>query len=168
MRLMFVLLVFACAFAAAGLGCNKGKSGSAQTQKVGGCEIETITIGTGIVGAEEAPYDAAWIRLSSVDFAGYDVYEKAALNLKELVESQGARIYTCTELKHVKEGACWPPYSVEFRIALTEQAGARLRNFLQLNAVADRRPASERPDNYGPFFVSCGTGASDWWTVWYQ
>ena len=168
MKTMFVLLVFACALAAAGLGCNKGKSGSVRTEKIGGCEIETVAIGTGIAGADEALADAAWIRVGSVDFSGKDVYKKAAFSLKELVESQGVKIYGCTELRHVKEGPCWPPYSVEYKIALTEAAGGRLRTFLMVNAVADRRPTIERPENYGPFFVSCGMGESDWWTIYYQ
>jgi hypothetical protein len=170
MRMLFVLLAFACAAAAASLGCSGGKStsGSTQTKRIGGCEIETTAIGCGFGGADEAPADAAWMRVSSVDFAGNDVYRKAALGVRELIESRGVKVYSCTELRHVKEGPCWPPYSIEFKISLTESSGRRLFAFLQQNSLADCRPASERPENYGPFFVSCGTGASDWWTVWYR
>ncbi|HVO77163.1 MAG TPA: hypothetical protein VMT60_04190, partial [Candidatus Bathyarchaeia archaeon] len=57
-----IILTLAFAFAAASWGCGKGKQASAasQTKKVGACEIETIVIGTGITGAEEAPPEAAW------------------------------------------------------------------------------------------------------------
>jgi hypothetical protein len=168
MRTPFVFMVLACTLIAAAFGCNKGKSDSVQSRKIGGCEIETIVIGCGVGNADEAPPDAPWIRLSSVEFSGNELYKKAALDLKRLVQSRGVKIHSCTELMHVKNGACWPPYSIEFKIALTEQAGGHLRLFLQENAIANCRPAAERPENYGPFFVSCGTGASDWWTVWYQ
>jgi hypothetical protein len=166
---MLLVLMFACAFVAAASGCNKGKSahGAAQTKKVGGCEIETIAIGTGIGSPNEAPADAAWIRVCSVDFAGNDVYRKAAEDLKAALGSHRVKIHSCTELTHVKEGSCWPPYSVEYRIELTEQAGGHLRTFLMQNAVANCRPVEERPEGYGTFFVSCGTGSSDWWAVWY-
>jgi len=164
----FTFVVFACA--AAAFGCSKGKSSqsSTQTRKIGGCEIETIAIGTGTAGYGEAPGDAAWIRLSSVEFAGNELYEQAAADLKNALGARGAKIYGCTELTHVKEGSCWPPYSIEFRIALTEQAGGHLRTFLQQNALANCRPLAERPEGHGTFFVTCGFGSSDWWTVWYR
>jgi len=167
---IFLALVLACVFTAAVSGCGKNKSdsGSTQTRKIGGCEIETVTIGTGTGSAEEAPTEAAWIRASSVEFAGNDLYKKAAEDLRTALSARGVRIHSCTELMHVKEGSCWPPYSVEFRIALTEVASMRLRLFLQQNALAHCPPHAERPEGYGTFFVSCGTGDSDWWTVWYE
>ena len=167
---IFLILMFACAFAAAASGCNTGKSshGSTQTRKIGGCEIEMITIGSGIASAEEAPSEAAWIRASSVEFAGNDLYKKVAEDLRTALGARGVKIHSCTELTHVKEGSCWPPYSVEFRMALTEQASGHLRTYLQQNALANCRPQTERPAGYGTFFVSCGTGAFDWWTVWYE
>jgi hypothetical protein len=162
--------LFVLAFAAAVSNCTKGKSSqnSPRTEKVGGCEIETIVIGTGIAGSDEAPSDAAWIRASSVEFIGNELYAKAAADLKKALGARGVKIYGCTELTHVKEGPCWPPYSIEYRIALTQEAGGRLRTFLQQNALANCRPLAERPEGYATFFVSCGSGSSDWWTVWYQ
>jgi len=166
--ILFTILVFA--FAAAACGCNKGKSGqgSTQTRKIGGCEVETITIGTAAAGYDEAPSDAAWIRLGSIEFAGNELYAQAAADLKKALGERGVKIYGCTELTHIKEGSCWPPYSIECRIVLTEQAGGHLRTFLQQNALANCRPLAERPEGYGTFFVTCGFGSSDWWTVWYR
>jgi hypothetical protein len=166
--ILFTILAFA--LAAAAFGCNKGKSSqsSTQTQKVGGCEVETIAIGAGTAGYDEAPSDAAWIRLGSIEFAGNELYTQAAADLKKAIGARGVKIYGCTELTHIKEGPCWPPYSIECRIALVEQAGGHLRTFLQQNALAGCRPLAERPEGYGTFFVTCGFGSSDWWTVWYQ
>ncbi len=168
MRTLFPML-FACALVAAALGCNKGKAtGSKQTEKVGGCTIETITVGTGMNAGAEAPADAAWIRVSSVEPAEYALYKKAALDLAKALEMRNVQVYSRSELKHVAEGACWPPYSVEFRIKLTEQAGTQIHKFLQTMPLAEHLPAMERPEGYGPFFVTCGLGSSDWWTVWYR
>lgn len=155
---------------AAAVGCGKGKSpqSAAQTKKVGDCEIETIVIGTGTAGYESAPSDAAWIRAGSVEFLGNELHAKAATDLGNAFGARGVKSYGCSELTHVKDGPCWPPYSVEYRIALTEQAGARLRTFLQQNALAGCRPVAERPEGNATFFVTCGVGSSDWWTVWYQ
>ncbi|MDD4858324.1 MAG: hypothetical protein PHD74_09505 [Candidatus Krumholzibacteria bacterium] len=168
MRMPLALMVLWCAVVAASLGCGKGKSGTIQTKKIGGCVIETIAVGCGSGNADEAPADAAWIRLSSMDFAGNELYKKAALDLKRLVSSEGVKVLSCTELRHVKDGPCWPPYSIELKVTLAEQRAMRLRSFFEVNAIAVCRPLTERPEDYGTFFVSCGTGASDWWTVWYR
>jgi hypothetical protein len=168
MRILFAILCV-CAFAAASYGCNKGKStGASQTKKVGGCTVETIAIGTGMNVSAEAPSDAAWIRVSSVEFADNELYKKAALDLAKALEMRNVEVYSRSELMHVAEGPCWPPYSVEFRIKLNEQAGGSIHKFLLGTPIAEHRPGSERPDGYGPFFISCGYGSSDWWTVWYR
>jgi hypothetical protein len=168
MKILFAILcVFV--FAATSCGCNKGKStGAAQTTKIGGCTVETIAIGTGKNVPDEAPSDAAWIRVSSVDFAENEIYKKAALDLAKALEVRGVEVYSCSELMHVTEGPCWPPYSVEFRIKLNESMSEHIRKFLLGTPIAEHRPTSERPDGYGPFFISCGFGSSDWWTVWYM
>ncbi|HEY5132949.1 MAG TPA: hypothetical protein VII85_04620 [Candidatus Krumholzibacteriaceae bacterium] len=167
---MLLVLTLVVAFAAASYSCGKGKSGSraGQNKKVGACDIDTITIGTGITPAEEAPAGAAWIRVNAVDSVGNDLFKKAADDLKEALEQQAVPIYSCTELTHVKSGPCWPAYSVEFRINLTERAADEFHRFLEQTAIANKRPAAERPQDYGQFFISCGMGSSDWWTVWYE
>jgi hypothetical protein len=169
MRILLVL-TFVVAFAAASYGCGKGKSGSGapQTKKVGDCEIETITIGTGIAAAQEVPADAMWIRVNALNSAGNELFKKAADDLKAALDARGVPIYSCTELTHVKSGPCWPAYSIEFRIKLTEEAAGHFHRFLQQMGIANKRPVAERPDNYGPFFISCGMGSSDLWTVWYE
>lgn len=168
MRTLFVTML-AFALAAAAAGCNSGPAtGSKQTQKIGGCTIETIAIGTGMNVAEEAPDDAAWIRVSSVEPAEYDLYQKAAFDLSRALELRNIDIYTRSELKHVAEGTCWPPYSVELRIKLDEASGALIRKYIQTTPLASHLPTADRPANYGPFFVTCGSGSSDWWTVWYR
>lgn len=166
MRILLATLC-ACALAASAFGCNKG-AGSIRTQKVGGCTIETIDIGTGMNASSEAPADAAWIRVSSVEPAEYELYKKAALDLSKALELRNVDIYSRSDLKHVAEGACWPPYSVELRIKLDESAGAPIHRFLQTTPLAEHLPVTERPAGYGPFFVTCGSGSSDWWTVWYR
>ena len=167
MNTLAVLIL--AAFTAAAPGCRQSKSdsGSAQPRKIGGCDIETIKIGTGMKGAQEAPAEAAWIRVSSVKFGGNELYKKAARNLTEALALRGIPVFTRSELVHIKSGSCWPPYAVEFKIKMTEQAAERFRLFLQQTPLADHRPTAERPEGYGPFFVTCGSGATDWWTVWY-
>jgi hypothetical protein len=167
MRILFAVLC-ACAFAAASYGCNKGASGgAAQTKKVGGCTVETIKIGTGKNASAEAPSDAAWIRVSSVEFADNELYKKAALDLAKALERRNIGIYTCSELMHVADGPCWPPYSVELRIKLHESMSDQIHRMFLVTPIADHRPGAERPDGYGPFFITCGLGSSEWWTVWY-
>ena len=168
MRILFAILC-ACVLAAASYGCDKGKSaGAVQTKKVGGCTVETIKIGTGKNVSAEAPSDAAWIRVSSVEPAENALYKKASLDLAAALEMRGVEIYTRSELMHVTEGPCWPAYSVEFRIKLNEATSGPIHNFLLGTPIAECRPGAERPDGYGPFFISCGFGSYDWWTVWYR
>ncbi len=168
MKLLYVTLCV-CVFAAASYGCNQGKSeGAARTKKVGGCTVETIAIGTGKNLSTEAPPDAAWIRVSSVEPAENELYKKAALDLTKALEMRGVEIYSRSELMHVAEGPCWPPYSVEFRVKLSDQPGRPIYKFLLNTPIAEHRPGAERPDGYGPFFITCGFGSSDWWTVWYR
>jgi|WetSurMetagenome_2_1015567.scaffolds.fasta_scaffold35697_3 hypothetical protein len=168
MRLLIAILCVS-ALAAASFGCGKGKSaGAAQTKKIGGCTVQTIKIGTGKNVTADVPPDAAWIRVSSVEPAENEVYKKAALDLAKALEMRHVEVYTRSELMHVAEGPCWPPYSVEFRIKLDESTNAHLFKFLLGMPLGDRRPGTERPEGYGPFFVSCGAGSSEWWTVWYR
>jgi hypothetical protein len=166
MRILFVTTL-AFALVSAAFGCGND-TGSVRTQKIGGCTIETVDIGTALNVADAAPDDAAWIRVSSVEPAEYDLYKIAALDLARALELRGVEIYSCTGLRRVAEGPCWPPYSVELRIELTEQAGVQIQKFLQTTPLAQHVPARERPEGYGPFFVTCGSGSSDWWTVWYR
>jgi hypothetical protein len=165
MMRLFPAALCVCALVAAAIGCSEN---APESKKVGGCTIETITIGTGMNVADEAPADAAWIRVSSVEPADYDVYKKAALDLSKALELRNVDIYTRSELRHVAEGACWPPYAVELRIKLDEASGALIHKYLQTTPLAEHLPTAERPEGYGPFFVTCGSGSSDWWTVWYR
>ena len=168
MRILFVMLC-ACVFAAASYGCDKGASGgAARTKKIGGCTVETIKIGTGKNVSAEAPSDAAWIRVGSVEPADNALYKKAATDLAKALEARGVEVYSCSELMHVTEGPCWPAYSVEFRIKLNEATSGPIHKFLLGTPIAECRPGAERPDGYGPFFISCGFGSYDWWTVWYR
>jgi hypothetical protein len=168
MRFLFVLLSVGL-LAAGSYGCGKGSSkASVQTKKVGGCTIETTVIGTGQHLSAEAPADAAWIRVSSVESSDNELFKKAALDLSNALTNRGIEIYRRSELMHVTEGACWPPYSVELRIKLDEPASAHFYKYLLTMPIAGRRPGTERPPGYGPFFITCGSGSSDWWTVWYQ
>jgi hypothetical protein len=166
MKILAVIILMA--LAAADAGCRQSKSDSSgEPKKIGGCDIETIKIGTGTRGAEEAPADAAWIRVSSVKFGGNDLYKKVTRDLANTLASHDVTVYSCSELVHVKNGSCWPPYAVELRINMPEEKAERFRRVLLETPLADHSPTLERPEDYGPFYIACGTGATDWWTVWY-
>ena len=169
MKILFAMLC-ACVFAAASYGCNKGKSaGAAQTKKIGGCTIETIKIGTGKNVSDEAPSDAAWIRVSSVEFAENELYKKAALDLAKALEMRGVRDLQPLRA-HARHGR---PLLAAVLGRVQDQAERSRRAAPSANSFwarrsPEHRPGAERPDGYGPFFITCGFGSSDWWTVWYR
>ncbi len=137
--------------------------------KLGGCVIDTITIGTGLVRATAPRGKAARIEILSIEPVGEDLLRRAAVELTALLDSAGVTLYSRSELLHVKEGPCWPAY----RITLLIDAGSRERSELIRTSLSGARlaaaaPAAERPPGYGLFFVTCGKGDRDWWTVWYR
>ena len=153
------ILALGVAFAA--LGCLD------DDHRIGGCELETIEIGTAMTrGEAPGPY-SAWLRISSVGFAGTDVYAQAAFDLTAVLDTLGVVIYTRSDLEHVREGPCWPPYNVGFLIEASDSSSSAIRSKLLTTPIARLLPAEERPYRYGTFFITCGKGHDDWWTLWY-
>lgn len=140
-------------------GCND--------EKLGRCEVETIKIGTALERGAEPKPNAAWLRISSVAFAGTDVYAQAALDLTAVLDSLGVVIYSRSDLIHIRKGTCWPPYNVEFRIQSTDSSSAVIRSTLLTVPIDGLTPAEQRPERYGTFFITCGGYDEDWWTLWY-
>ena len=89
--------------------------------KIGGCVIDTIKLGTGLVRAQAPRGKAARIEILSVKPVDGELFLQAAGELTALLDTAGIAIYSRTELLHVKEGACWPPYRITFLI----DAGSR-------------------------------------------
>jgi hypothetical protein len=137
--------------------------------KIGGCVIDTITVGTGLVRAMAPRGQAARIEILSLKSLGEELFRRAAIELTALLDSAGVIVYSRSELLHIKEGPCWPAYRITFIIdAGSHEHGELIRAALSGARLADAAPAAERPTGYGLFFVTCGKGDRDWWTVWYR
>ncbi|HUV35723.1 MAG TPA: hypothetical protein VMX58_02160 [Patescibacteria group bacterium] len=135
---------------------------------IGGCVIDTIVIGTGLLRAPAPRGRAARIDILSLKPAGNELFLRAAGELTALLDSAGVTVYSRSELLHVKKGACWPAYRITLLIdADPGDRGEAIRAALEGTHLADAAPAAERPEGYGLFFVTCGKGDRDWWTVWY-
>lgn len=169
-RTILAALVFALVVSCSDASSDKDSTAvNKKGVKLGGCVIDTITIGTGLVQAPPPRGRAARIEILSVKPAGEDLFRRAAEELAALLDSTGFALYSRSELLHVREGACWPAY----RVTLLIDAGSRERSEHIRTALSGRHlsgasPAAERPAGYGLFFVTCGKGDRDWWTVWYR
>jgi len=157
-----VFLVVAFSAACGGQNMNE------QTEKVGGCSLDTLVVGTSFT-LDEPPASAAWMKVHSMEFAGEENYRRAVDHLAAALDSAGVKVFSCSELIHIKSGPCWPPYTITLRIKAdkredTEAVRGLLRN-MQIGGLA---PSMERPAGYGTLFISCGRYAVDWWTVWYR
>ncbi len=155
------VLMMALVVAFAALGCLE--------EKIGGCDVETIKIGTALERGG-AP-DNRWSMLSihSVGFAGTDTYAQAAVDLTAVLDSLGITLYSRTDLIHLRQGPCWPPYTVELHIQPTDStASAAIRSKLLTTPIAGLLPQEERPDGYGTFFIEFSRNYGDGsWVLWY-
>jgi hypothetical protein len=157
-----------CLVALFAIACS-GASSDKRDKSIGGCEIDTITIGTGLVRAPAPRGRAARIEILSIAPAGEDRYRRAAVELIDLLDSLGVAVYSSSELLHVKRGPCWPAYRITFLIDLTQgNRGETIRTALAATHLTGAASTAERPEGYGLFFVTCGKGDRDWWTVWYS
>ncbi|MBD3179519.1 MAG: hypothetical protein GF417_07830 [Candidatus Latescibacteria bacterium] len=137
-------------------------------QRVGGCSLDTVAVGTSFRRANP-PSSAAWIKVHSIEFAGEDIYRDAVRQVSSALDSAGIAVFSCSELVHIEEGPCWPPYTVTLRIdTRKKEETARLRQLLELNSPGGLAHSKERPPGYGVLFITCGRYAVDWWTVWYR
>jgi hypothetical protein len=137
--------------------------------KLGGCVIDTITIGTGLERGPAPPGKTARIEVLSIKPAGEELFRRAAMELAALLDSAGVTVYRRSELLHVAEGPCWPAYRITFIIDVESRARSEpIRAALSGTRLAAAVPAAERPAGYGLLFVTCGKGDRDWWTVWYR
>jgi hypothetical protein len=145
-----------------------GASSDREEKKLGGCVIDTITIGTGLVRAPAPRGRAARIEILSLTPVGEERYRRAAAGLAAVLDSAGISVYSRSELLHVERGPCWPAYRITFLIDVESRGHSeRIRDALGRTRIAGVAPATERPENYGFFFITCGKGDRDWWTVWY-
>jgi hypothetical protein len=154
-----LLCLFVLSVAGTACGCKE--------EKVGGCDQEIVKIGTAMKRADTAPSTAAWIRIGSVAFAGEDIYRRAALDLTALLDSLGISIYERSDLIRMRSGSCWPPYMISFSVDAKMGADRIVRTSLLAVPVAGLVASAERPEDYGLFFITCGWGSTDRWTVWY-
>ncbi len=146
-----------------------GKSSDKRGKSIGGCEIDTITIGTELVRAPAPRGRAARIEILSTAPAGEERYRHAAGELTDILDSLGVALYSRSELLHVKRGPCWPAYRITFLVDLMKDGrGETIRTVLSGTHLTGAVPTAERPEGYGLFFVTCGMGDRDWWTVWYS
>lgn len=153
----FVLAVLMACFAPA---CDE------DDEPIGGCQTETIEIGTGFHRDDE-PTGASTMEIQSVDFAGGDTYRQAVADLAAVLDTMKVTVYGCSELMHVT-GTCWPPYSVRIGLDMIETQSEPIRERLLATPIADRLPVAERPDGYGVFFLTASGATSEWWTLWYE
>ncbi len=157
-----------CIFALFAFACS-GESSDKRGTSIGGCEIDTITIGTELVRAPAPQGRAARIDILSIEPAGEERYRRAAGELTDVLDSLGVAVYSRSELLHVKQGPCWPAYRITFLVDLTQgDHGEKIRSALAGTHLTGAAPTEERPEGYGLFFVTCGKGDRDWWTVWYS
>lgn len=156
-----------CFFMLLAIACS-GESSDKRGKSIGGCEIDTITIGTELVRAPAPRGRAARIEILSLAPAGEDRYRRAVVELTDVLDSLGVAIYSRSELLHVKRGPCWPAYRITFLIDPPGERGEKIRHTLAATPLTDAAPTADRPEGYGLFFVTCGRGDRDWWTVWYS
>jgi hypothetical protein len=146
-----------------------GQSSEKRGARIGGCEIDTISIGTGLVRAAVPRGGAARIDLLSVAPAGENRFREAAQGLLGTLDSLGVPVYSRSELLHVARGPCWPAFRVTLLFdAKTPEESEAIRRALEAAPLAGAPPVAKRPKGYGTFFVTCGRGDRDWWTVWYR
>ncbi len=159
-----VILALLFLFPAACVGTTSSK----HEKKVGGCEIDTISLGIKMERGEAPSRKAARIEILSLEFIGDKLYKQIAEELTSLLDSLKITIYSRSELLHIKKGPCWPPYRITLRIDATRSKHTEtLCSELLKTPLADCSPSTERAKGYGLFFVTCGRGDKDWWTLWY-
>lgn len=170
MGICFAALVFALTVSCSDASSDRDSTDvNKKAAKLGGCVIDTVTIGTGLVRAEARRGRAERIEILSLESIGERRFHRAAVELTALLDSLGVTIHTRSELTHVVKGPCWPAYRITLLIdAGSREQSERIRAALIDARIADATPAAERPPGYGLFFVTCGKGDRDWWTVWYR
>lgn len=137
-------------------------------REFGGCAIDTVAIGTAIERGASAPERLARIEILSIDFAGRATYRGTAGELTSLLDTLGFEVFERSELIRVRKGPCWPPYRVIIYFRAADSAStAPLRSALLARPLAGRSAHAERPEGYGEFFITCGIGDMDWWSLWY-
>jgi hypothetical protein len=161
-----LLLCAALLVSCTGEASDQEKPGA---KKVGGCLSDTIMLG--IPDRPDCPGGASHVRISilSVEQDGEDFYRTAAAGLLSLLDSLEVAACGRICLTVNRSGPCWPRYRVEIR--LDKDSAKRLpdvRGALAEFPLVGLLPSTERPSNYGDFFVQAAVGSSDSWTLWYS
>lgn len=136
--------------------------------KVGGCVIDTIPLGLDMPKSDPGRIPER-ITIKAVHDAGRETFVRAARELAEILRASGVAVFGRSELIHVTEGACWPPWMITFEVDLqgAEKVEAARKAVLG-SSIAGLQASETRPGDYGRFFVSAGKGSSDLWTVWFD
>jgi len=145
-----------------------GRCGEKKQRLLGGCRKDTVRMGLEIKPSNVSPRTPWRLDILSMDFAGEELYRRAAIRVAGIMDSLKIGIVERSELVHITEGPCWPPYRISHRIRVDDkQTAESLRKGLAESQIAGRSPVLERPSGYGTFFISLVKGERDVWTVWY-
>ncbi len=157
---IFLLLV-------TGTACGGQSHMQKHDRKVGGCAVDTIPLGLGTQKTDPGRV-VEHLVIKAVHDAGHETFVRAAGDLALVLKSAGVTVYDRSELIHVTEGACWPPWRITFDVDLGgPERSEATRKLLLGSTIAGLEAAEKRPDDYGRFFISAGKGSSDLWTVWF-
>ncbi|HSG28070.1 MAG TPA: hypothetical protein VLA34_06285 [Candidatus Krumholzibacterium sp.] len=161
------LLALALAVTCCG-GASSNQSGQRSEKKVGGCEVDTVSLGL-YLKREAAVRVPDRISVRSTRDIGHEKMREAALELTEALDSLGVKVVGRSELLHILEGPCWPEFSISIEVDLVSRDNSeRIRDALAAARIAGLLPSLDRGEDYGDFFVTAGRGSSDWWTLWYR
>ncbi len=164
---MTALLTLALAVTCCG-GASSNQSGQRSERKVGGCEVDTVSLGLYMKRAETGKVPDR-ISVRSTRDIGHEKMREAALELTEALDSLGVRIVGRSELLQIVKGPCWPEFSISIEVDLVSRDNSeRIRDALAASRIAGLLPSPDRGGDYGEFFVTAGRGSSDWWTLWYR
>lgn len=146
-----------------------GQSSRKRPEMVGGCKVDTIRAGLAMTRKAPDPKNAYRLTVKSTGKISTDDLAACAEDLTAVLDSIGIGIASRSGIIHIVEGPCWPKYSVVFR-----PDNANIGDFDRIRQVLMERPVrghgaqAERPEGYGLFFITAGSGSSDLWTVWYR
>lgn len=149
--------------------CGGGASSERQKErKVGGCEIDTVSLGLSGGDREAAGKSDVRVSILSVRRAPEATWIEAHHAVSGLVDSLGGKVVWSGELTIVREGPCWPRCRIDMLVTGLGDGAAPLREALLETPIGGASPSVERPEGYGLLFVQAGRGSSDIWTVWYS
>ena len=113
LRIVFPILFLLMPTAACGGQTQMQK----HDMKVGGCVTDTIPLGLDMPKVDPGRIPER-ITIKAVHDAGRATFMRAARELAEILHASGVAVFGRSELIHVTEGACWPPWMITFEVDL--------------------------------------------------